>query len=191
MSQAHPLVLASASPRRVQLMREAGYSFDVVVPAVEEAHDPALTCEALTTENARRKAIAGLAQRPEACVIGADTLVYIDEHPLAKPADPTEAIAMLRRLSGRRHQVCTGVALAHFDWDGEAQVRTFAVITDVTFKALTDDDITAYHALVDVFDKAGGYAVQEHGERIIASVEGSMSNVIGLPMERLREALAE
>ncbi len=182
-----PLVLASASPRRVQLMREAGYTFDTVVPDVEEAHDPALTCEALTTENAQLKAIAAARLRPEALVIGADTLVYIDQHPLGKPLDQAEAEAMLRRLSGRTHQVCTGVALAR---EGGAVVQTFAVITDVTFRTLTAADIAAYHALVNVFDKAGGYAVQEHGERIVERVVGSMSNVVGLPMEQLASVLS-
>ena len=179
-----PLVLASSSPRRVQLMHEAGYTFAVVAPEVVEAHDPALTCEALTMENARRKALAGALLRPDALVIGADTLVYIDQHPLGKPADLDEAREMLRRLSGRRHQVCTGVALAT---EAGAQVETFAVITDVTFKAIDEGTISRYLDLVHVFDKAGGYAVQEHGHLIVEHVEGSMSNVIGLPMEALAE----
>jgi septum formation protein len=168
-------------------MREAGYAFDTVVPDVEEAHDATLSCEALTTENALLKAKAAALLRPEALVIGADTLVYIDQHPLGKPRDPAEAVAMLRRLSGRTHQVCTGVALAS---SGGAVVQTFAVITEVTFRTLTDADIDAYHAVVHVFDKAGGYAVQEHGERIVERVVGSMSNVVGLPMEQLGTVLA-
>ena len=182
-----PVVLASSSPRRVQLMRDAGYTFAVLAPDVEEAHDPALTCDALTMENARRKAVAGALLRPDALVIGADTLVYVDEHPLGKPADLTEARDMLRRLSGRQHQVCTGVALA---WDAGAQVQTFAVITDVTFKPIDDDTASAYLAQVHVFDKAGGYAIQEHGHLIVAHINGSMSNVVGLPMEALKEKLA-
>ena len=184
-----PLVLASASPRRVDLLQQAGYSFDIVKPEVEEAHDASLTCEALTTANAVAKALAGLALRPEALVIGADTLVYIDQDPLAKPADQAEAVTMLRRLSGRTHQVCTGVALAWLGADGQPQWQTFAVVTDVSFKPLSDADIAAYHALVNVFDKAGGYAAQEHGDLILADVSGSLSNVIGLPMERLVERL--
>jgi septum formation protein len=182
---ARSLVLASASPRRIQMMREAGYTIEVVVPDVEEAHDPALTCDALTIENARRKASVVAAARPHAIVIAADTLVYIDGHPLAKPADLNEGREMLRRLSGHTHQVCTGVAIACDD-----VIETFAVITDVTFKSLSEDAITAYHALVNVLDKAGGYAVQEHGNLIIESVAGSRTNVIGLPMDELRVALA-
>jgi len=180
------LVLASASPRRAQLMREAGHACDVVAPEVDEAYDPSLTCEALTMENARRKAAEGARLNPEALVIGADTLVYIDGHPLSKPADMEEARAMLRRLSGHTHQVCTGVALAS---NGGARMITFATITDVTFKTIDDDVINAYHALVNVLDKAGGYAVQEHGDMIVERVDGSLSNVIGLPMEALTERL--
>ncbi len=183
-----PLVLASASPRRVQLLREAGHAFEVLAPhGVEEAHDPDLTPEALTVENARRKAVAIAAQRPEALVLGADTLVYVDGLPLGKPADLEEAAAMLRRLSGRAHEVCTGVFLA---WDAGRAGRGFHVVTEVIFKTLSDADIAAYHARVDPLDKAGAYGIQEHGDRIIAGHEGSWTNVMGLPMERLAEELA-
>lgn len=180
-----PLVLASASPRRIQMMREAGYAIEVQVPDVEEAHDPSLTCDALTIENARRKATVVAAARSHALVVAADTLVYIDNHPLAKPADLSEGREMLRRLSGRTHQVCTGVAIACGD-----AIETFAVITDVTFKSLSEGTITTYHALVNVLDKAGGYAIQEHSDLIIESIAGSRTNVIGLPMDELRVALA-
>ena len=184
-----PLVLASASPRRVQLLREAGHTFDVLVPhGVEEAHDPDLTPEALTVENARRKAVAIAAQRPDARGLGADTLVYVDGIPLGKPADLEEAAAMLRRLSGRAHEVCTGVFLA---WDGGRTGRGFHVVTEVVFKPLNDTDIAAYHALVNPLDKAGAYGIQEHGDRIIAGHEGSWTNVMGLPMERLLEELGD
>ena len=179
------LVLASASPRRVQMMRKAGFVVEVLAPDVDEAHDPALTCDALTIENARRKAAAIAALRPGAIIVAADTLVYIEGHPLAKPADLNEGREMLRRLSGHTHQVCTGVAIACDD-----AIETFAVITDVTFKTLSEDTITAYHSKVDVLDKAGGYAVQEHGDLIIAQVDGSRTNVIGLPMDEVRTALA-
>lgn len=179
-----PVILASASPRRVQLLREAGFDFEVVVPAVDEAHDPSLTCQALTIANAELKARAVLAQRPEAVVIGADTLVYIDDHPLAKPADMDDARLMLRRLSGRTHQVCSGVAVVSAD-----AVRTFAVITNVTFKSLTENVIADYHAKVNVLDKAGGYAVQEHGDLIVERVDGSRTNVIGLPMDEVSAVL--
>ncbi|WP_082408384.1 Maf family protein [Verrucomicrobium spinosum] len=106
-----PLVLASGSPRRVELMEEAGYVFEVLVPEVEEAHDESLTCEALTMENARLKGRVIAASRPDAVVVAADTLVYLDDKPLGKPRDMEDAAAMLRRLSGRTHRVCTGVAV--------------------------------------------------------------------------------
>lgn len=167
------------------MMREAGYIFEVMSPDVEEAHDPALTCDALTIENARRKALEIARQHPEATVIAADTLVYIDGEPLAKPADLNEGREMLRKLSGRTHQVCTGVAIAHGH-----EVEAFAVITDVTFRHLTDELMTEYHSKVHVLDKAGGYAVQEHGRLIIERVDGSLTNVIGLPMDEVKTALA-
>lgn len=182
-----PLILASQSPRRVELMREAGFIFETLVPEVEEAHDPALTPEALTVENARRKAVAAAQQRPEALTVGADTLVYLDGEPLGKPRDLTEAGQMLARLSGRGHEVCTGVYLA---WDGGRRGRGFHVITEVVFKPLSEDAIRAYHALVNPLDKAGAYGIQEYGDRIVDHYEGSWSNVMGLPMERLQEELA-
>jgi len=180
-----PLVLASASPRRIQMMREAGYQFEVLAPDVEEAHDHALTCDELTIENALLKASTIAPVRPEAVILAADTLVYVDGEPLAKPANLAEGREMLRRLSGRTHQVCTGVAIAE-----GGQMETFAVITNVTFKPLTDAIIDAYHAAVPVLDKAGGYAVQDHGELIVERVDGSLTNVIGLPMDEVRAALA-
>eukprot|EP01031_Cornospumella_fuschlensis_P001152 gene1152-1444_t len=149
--QVRPLVLASQSPRRVELMREAGYEFGIVVPDVEEAHDASLTPEALTIENARRKAVTVAQGRSDALVIGADTLVYVDGEPLGKPRDLDEALAMMRRLSGRGHQVCTGVFMA---WDGGAGGKGFHVITEVTFLPLTDEVIRAYHARVTPLDKA-------------------------------------
>lgn len=180
------LVLASQSPRRIELLKEAGYVFDILVPQVEEAHDASLTPEALTVENARRKAAEGAAQRPEALVIGADTLVYVDGEPLGKPRDRDEALAMLRRLSGRGHQVCTGVYLAS---DGGTLGHGFHVITEVAFKPLSDDVILAYHARVNPLDKAGAYGIQEASEMILESYVGSWTNVMGLPMEKLVEVL--
>jgi septum formation protein len=186
MSGHRKLVLASQSPRRVELMREAGYDFEIVLPDVEEAHDANLTPEALTVENARRKAVAGALMKPEALVIGADTLVYVDGDPLGKPRDLNEALMMMRRLSGRSHQVCTGVYLAS---RGGKEGRGFHVITDVTFLTISDAVIQAYHARVNPLDKAGAYGIQEGSEMILQSHEGSWTNVMGLPMERLVEEL--
>jgi len=183
-----PLVLASQSPRRIELMREAGYDFEIIVPEVEEAHDASLTPEALTVENARRKAVAGALGKPDALVIGADTLVYVDGDPLGKPKTLDEALEMVRRLSGRSHQVCTGVYLAT---EGGKAGRGFHVITEVAFLPLTADIIQAYHAKVNPLDKAGAYGIQECSEMILERYEGSWTNVMGLPMERLVEELRQ
>ncbi len=181
------IVLASASPRRVELMQEAGYSFEVIVPDVEEAHDESLSCEDLTIENAKLKALAVAHQRPDAMVIAADTLVYLDQKPLGKPRDMNEAAAMLRMLSGRVHEVCTGVAIV----SGSGQsLRCFHVISDVEFKPLTDEVITEYHRRIEPLDKAGAYAIQDESAMIIERISGSWSNVKGLPMERLNEEIA-
>jgi septum formation protein len=180
-----PLVLASASPRRVDLLRGAGFEFEIVLPQVEEAHDPALAPEQLTVENARRKALAVSHTRPDAIILGADTLVYVDGDPLAKPADMEEALRMIRRLSGRTHEVCTGVAFA---CDG-AVVKELHVITHVTFKPLTDELVRAYHAQVNPLDKAGAYGIQQCTDMVMERMEGSFTNVVGLPVDEVTAAL--
>lgn len=185
---ARPLVLASQSPRRIELMQAAGYSVEVLSPSVEEAHDKTLSPEALTVANATLKAQAGATLRPQALVIGADTLVYVDGIPLGKPKDMTEAAAMLHRLSGRTHQVCTGVCLAS---EGGAAVHGFHVITEVTFRALSAEAIQSYHSRVNPLDKAGGYGIQEQGDLILEAYSGSWTNVMGLPMEALVAALSQ
>ena len=177
------LILASQSPRRAQLLREAGVSvFEVCSPSVEELHDANLTSTELTLENALRKARELAAKHPDALVLAADTLVYVDAEPLAKPASWEEAREMLRRLSGRGHRVCTGVALV---WDGGRSEDVFAEETEVHFKPLSEADITAYHAICNPLDKAGGYGIQDGTELILDRLEGSFSNVMGLPMEAL------
>jgi septum formation protein len=176
-----PLVLASTSPRRVDLLRDAGFVFEIIPPEVDEAHDAALTPAQLTLENARRKALAVSRIRPEALVVGADTLVYVDGDPLGKPADMEEALQMVRRLSGRTHEVCTGVVFA---FEG-AVVKELHVITHVTFKPLTDDLIRAYHARVNPLDKAGAYGIQGSTEMILDHITGSFTNVVGLPVEEV------
>jgi len=181
------LILASGSPRRWELMRESGYDFEILVPDVEEVHDETLSCEALTMENARLKALAVARMRPDAIVIGADTLVYLEEKPIGKPRDLDDAASMLRRLSGRTHEVCTGVAIAA---RGGSELRSFHVISHVTFKPLGESVIRDYHSRIEPLDKAGAYAVQDESALIIDRVDGSWTNVKGLPMERLREELA-
>jgi septum formation protein len=182
-----PLILASASPRRVDLLREAGFDFEIVVPQVEEAHDATLTPEQLTLENARKKALVVSLLKPGALVIGADTLVYVDGEPLGKPADLQEALTMVRRLSGRAHEVCTGVAFAR---DGRIE-RELHVITQVMFKTLSDALILDYHSKLNPLDKAGAYGIQEHTEMLLERMEGSFTNVVGLPVDEVAAALRE
>ena len=182
-----PLLLASASPRRRDLMMEAGYHFEIEPSNVEELHDERTGLHELTMRNAAAKAWHVARQNPVRLVIGADTLVAIDHRALTKPVDMEDAKAMLRRLSGRTHEVCTSVAIVC----ERSQIdRRFEVVTRVTFKPLTEAERDEYLTLIHPFDKAGGYAAQEHGDRIIAGVAGSWTNVVGLPMERLADELA-
>jgi septum formation protein len=182
-----PLILASASPRRRDLMEEAGFNFDVMPANVEEAHDERVSLHELTRANAKAKARHIAARRPEQMVIGADTLVAIDGCALTKPLDMEEAGQMLARLSGRTHEVCTSVALI---CDSARVERCFEAVTLVTFKSLKPAERAEYLTLINPLDKAGGYAAQEHGDRIIAAVQGSWTNVVGLPMEALAAELA-
>jgi septum formation protein len=182
------IVLASASPRRRDLMAEAGIDCEIIPSPAEEIHDASLTPQALTEHNARAKARAISDRHPPATVIGADTLVFIDGEPLGKPRDMEEAEAMLQRLVGRTHQVCTGVCLCRAE---PAKCVTFHAITDVTFHDLSLPEIRAYHAKIDPLDKAGAYAAQDHGREIIRATSGSWTNIVGLPMAELRAQLAE
>lgn len=181
-----PLVLASGSPRRRELMAEAGYRFEVVSPGVEEIDDPARPIQALTRANARLKAEAVARRHPDRIVIAADTLVLRDDTALGKPADADAALAMVRSLNGRTHQVYTAVCVA---CEAAGREVEFSVVTDVTFKTLSEDELRRYHALIDPMDKAGAYAAQDHGDLVIERVAGSWTNVVGLPMERLGAVL--
>ncbi len=167
-------------------MAEAGIACEIVASPAEELHDPSLPPGQLTETNAALKADAVGVNHPERMVIGADTLVYIDGEPLGKPRDFPEAERMLARLVGRTHEVCTGVCIRR---DAPSKKVLFHVVTEVTFLALDEGEIRDYLALINPLDKAGAYAAQEHGERIIARTIGSWTNVVGLPMERLREEL--
>ncbi len=180
-----PLVLASGSPRRRDLLTRAGLAFQVVVSPAEEIDDPALPPDHLCEENARLKAAAVAISHPHATVIGADTLVFIDSDALGKPADLDEARAMLRRLSGRAHTVCTGVCVIR----PGGSVHTFHELSEVVFRVLDEAAIDAYFQLVDPLDKAGAYGIQVHGERIVEEIRGNFDNVMGLPVTRLLEVL--
>ena len=179
-------ILASGSPRRRELLREAGYEFEVVSPPVDEvAHDWLTICE-LTTWNAARKAASVSTTGPEAVVLAADTLVTLDGKVLGKPADFADAFDMLRGLSGHGHEVWTAVRICHA---ASGKSESFHEVSYVHFRALDDDAIWAYLAKVDPLDKAGAYAAQGHGRDIIERIDGSYTNVVGLPMEKTRRIL--
>ena len=187
--QARPLlILASASPRRRALLTEHGYEFEARVPqGVEEIAPVHLSPGETVLANARAKAraaFAELARSENAVVLGVDTEVFFEGRVLGKPADMAAAFAMLRRLSGRTHDVYSGVwIVAH------GRERGFIEVTGVRFHCRTDAELKRYLARIHPLDKAGAYAAQEDRGEMIAHVEGSFSNVIGLPMERLRAEL--
>jgi septum formation protein len=195
------LILASASPRRSELLRAAGYTFDVVVAAVDEAigdgESPSTYVRRLAAEKSAA-ALAGLASRAargdssaaddpaQTIVLGADTTVVVGGEILAKPADDADVARMLRRLSGRRHEVLTGISLRR----GAFELGR-VVATAVDFSPLTDDDVAWYVASGEGRDKAGAYAIQGLASRFIPRIDGSYSNVVGLPVTAVRELLVE
>ncbi|MBK9137448.1 MAG: septum formation protein Maf [Verrucomicrobia bacterium] len=181
-----PIILASASPRRRELLARLGVRFEVVPGHAEEAEHDELTGRELCLLNAHRKARVVAKHHPDHLVIGADTVVYLGTRSLGKPVDDADARRMLALLSGETHQVLTGVCLLHLRGHRE---RLFADVTEVTFRSLSPEAIAAYVAAVQTLDKAGAYAIQERGEELVAGIQGSHSNVVGLPLERLRAEL--
>lgn len=171
------IVLASASPRRQQLLAALGWELEVVHPEVDEAALPAESPVALVMRLARSKARAVARARPGQIVVGADTTVVLDGEALAKPAHAAEARQMLSSLQGRTHHVLTGYCVIR---DGTE--RSDVVRTAVTFRPLTDREIESYVALGESLDKAGAYGIQGHGGALVDRVEGSYPNVVGLPV---------
>ncbi len=180
------LVLASASPRRVSLLRQAGAVFAVVDPGPDPAWpgeaEPRHGVRALALEKARRVAM----RRPGRVVIGADTVVTLQGRRLGKPRNAEDAARMLRRLQGRTHEVWTGIAVVR---DGET--RTAAECAQVQFIRLEPDEIEAYVRTGEPLDKAGAYGVQGLAAQFVRRVEGDYSAVVGLPLARLRRLLNE
>ena len=160
-------------------------SFDVVASPAEELHDAAIPLDELCERNAELKALAVAGNFPDAAVIGADTLVWIDGEPLGKPRDLDEARAMLRKLSGRSHTACTGVCVV---FPG-GKVKCFHELTAVRFRELDDATIEAYFEKTNPLDKAGAYGIQDSGEMIVEGIDGAFDNVMGLPVARLVEVL--
>jgi septum formation protein len=186
-------VLASASPRREALLRRLGLAPEVVASEIPEQARPAESPRALVLRLAEakgRSVVARLAARapgPPCVVLAADTEVVLDGQVLGKPCDDDEAARMLRALAGRTHEVLTAVFLLRTD-SGRAVCEVEQ--TDVRFHAYDEPTIAAYVASGEGRDKAGGYAIQGQGARLAQSVDGSFSNVVGLPVERLQEWLA-
>ena len=186
MSAPPRLILASASPRRRELLGQLGIPFDVVVADVIEHEESTTDPRVMVAHNAALKADWVAARHPTAFVLGADTTVFTDNTALNKPADLAEARAMLRRLSGRTHTVFTGLALRC----AATGLRIDeGMASEVTFKPLDEAIIDAYLACVHTLDKAGGYAIQEHDHLIIAGHRGSWTNIIGLPLESTKQIL--
>ena len=177
------LVLASASPRRRELLTQAGIPFVCHPADIDESAVRAETPEALVQRLASLKSHAITRELgTRQLILGADTVVALENRVFGKPATMEEAVEMLHSLSGRTHTVITGIALRRGD-----QCLTRVCTTLVTFKKLSDKAIAHYYSLVNPLDKAGGYAIQEHGELIIDHISGSRTNVIGLPVEMVKE----
>jgi septum formation protein len=182
------LVLASASPRRQQLLAGMGLTFDVVPAEVIEHEAPDADPRAMVAHNAALKADWVAARRPEAFVLGADTTVFIDNTVLNKPCDLAEARTMLKRLAGRTHTVFTGLALRR---TCDRLQLDEGVTSEVTFKNFDDGVIDAYFGIVNPLDKAGAYGIQEGRELIIAGWRGSFTNIMGLPVEETKQILTQ
>ena len=183
------MILASQSPRRIELMREAGYDITVMPADIDETpladESPLQLVERLATAKAqavaRARAIADGVGDPNEIIVAADTIVAIDGEKLGKPRDVQDAESMLRRLSGRSHQVATGVCIACGN-----TCTPFTEVTDVTFYALSDSEIEAYVASGEPMDKAGAYGIQGIGGRmLVQKIDGDFYNVVGLPIARL------
>lgn len=186
-SSPNHLVLASASPRRRELLRQIGVAFTPVAVGVAEKRAPGETPESYVRRLALDKARAGLERLGQgAVVLGADTLGELDGQVLEKPVDQSHAAQMLKAMSGRTHRVLSAVALT----DGRKE-RVAMSVTEVTFRRLSDEEIARYWHTGEPRDKAGGYAIQGRGAVFVESIRGSYSAVVGLPLELTQRLLAE
>jgi septum formation protein len=185
------LILASQSPRRAELLRNAGICFEVCPADVDEGMCAAEEPLAYVKRLAREKALAVLATAPAGTVVlGADTTVVVDGASLGKPVDAGQARRMLERLSGRGHQVMTGVCVAFRDGDGSTVTEVEAEVTEVEFAMMSAEEIAGYVASGEPMDKAGGYAIQGLASRWIPRIRGCYFNVVGLPVARVCAMLA-
>lgn len=185
------LVLASASPRRRELLTRAGFAFDVIPAAIDESAGGGEAPSAYAERLAREKALhvaRSLPDSPRRRVVGADTIVVVDDDVLGKPTDAEHAVALLARLVGRTHHVITGVAVVE---SGTLAVRSRSVASAVTMRWAEEAELRAYVATGEPMDKAGAYAAQGKGRQFILRIEGSESNVIGLPLEETVDLLRD
>ncbi len=180
------LILASASPRRQEILRAAGLDFQVRVPNIEEVRDPSERPVDYVRRLARAKAETALADAAADVILAADTVVVVDEHVLEKPSDNADASRMLALLSGRDHQVITGICLHR----GETSIVDHAT-TRVRFAPLTASEIAGYVATGEPMDKAGAYAIQGYASKFIEGIEGCYFNVVGLPIALVYRHLKE
>jgi septum formation protein len=180
------LILASGSPRRVQLLREANFDPEVVCPKVSELSCDFFTPSELTRFNARLKAASIASRFPDSVVLGADTVVALGLEVFGKPQDLDDAHRMLQKLVGKTHEVITGIAMIE---TSAARLTLRTVSSTVTFRSLTRVEIEEYLKTVNPLDKAGSYAAQESTNVIIERIDGSFTNVVGLPMELVRPLL--
>ena len=180
-----PLILASGSPRRRELLSRMGYTFEICAPDVDE-HVTGHARDIVHTL-AQRKAHAAAAHYSDGVIIASDTLVSLDGAPLGKPEDVDDARRMLAALSGREHEVFTGVCVIDAA-TGKSETRS--VRTGVTFRALTEEEIDAYIATGEPMDKAGAYAIQGGAAPFVEKLDGEFENVVGFPVVEVRELLA-
>jgi septum formation protein len=183
-----PLILASESPRRLQLLQSLGLTFQVVASGVDERDDPGTEPGALVRWRAREKAEAVSRRHPRSWVLSADTIVVYRHTVLGKPADAEAAAAMLQKLSGREHRVFSGLCLRRRE---PTFLRLESFATEVRFKPLSAAEIAAYILTGEPFDKAGAYGIQGTGAFLVESIHGSYTNVVGLPLCEALEWLLE
>ncbi len=195
MTHTHRLILASESPRRADLLREAGFTFEVLPARIDESPLPAETPAEMALRLARLKALAtaqtiapAVTSATPAYVLGADTAVVVEGELFGKPSSASDAARMIRALAGRTHLVLTGVWTIRLP---DTANRAALESTSVTFGDLTDEEIEAYVATREPFGKAGGYAIQGLAARFVTRIEGSYSNVVGLPVARVWTLLRE